>query len=385
MSSNTDHFYAQIPGSELPVYEILGQPHLFHSVPEDWEVVITDIKGSTQAVAEGKHPLVNLVATGSIIAALNIARKTELSLPFFFGGDGATLLIPPSLRDPVLQALLEHSKNTKANFGLELRVGNVPVSILYQNNSKLQLSKASMSPLFTIPVILGEGLKYAEDIIKGESYMQDFRFVEIESLNLDGMECRWDKIRPPKNHFEVVSLLVEARDAGRQAEIFKQVLEQIETIYGSQQIRQPISTQQLRLQATFKRIGTEMKVKLGRFQFSYLMEHWFRTLIGGLYFKFNKSGQEYLDNLVKLSDTLVMDGRINTVISGTDAQREELQKSLQQIEDAGAIFFGLHASPESVMSCYVRDRKDQHIHFIDGSGGGYTQAANMLKKKIRAR
>jgi len=36
------------------------------------------------------------------------------------------------------------------------------------------------------------------------------------------------------------------------------------------------------------------------------------------------------------------------------------------------------------MSCYVRDRKDQHVHFVDGSGGGYTQAAGMLKKKIRA-
>ncbi|MFT5165733.1 MAG: hypothetical protein ACI8P3_000961, partial [Saprospiraceae bacterium] len=40
-------------------------------------------------------------------------------------------------------------------------------------------------------------------------------------------------------------------------------------------------------------------------------------------------------------------------------------------------------SQESVMSCYVRNRDDQHIHFVDGSQGGYTQAAIMLKKKLR--
>jgi hypothetical protein len=34
------------------------------------------------------------------------------------------------------------------------------------------------------------------------------------------------------------------------------------------------------------------------------------------------------------------------------------------------------------MSCYVRDRRDEHIHFIDGIGGGYTMAATVLKKKL---
>ena len=45
--------------------------------------------------------------------------------------------------------------------------------------------------------------------------------------------------------------------------------------------------------------------------------------------------------------------------------------------------FGLHVSNESVMSCYVRDRRDQHIHFVDGAEGGYTLASIVLKKKLR--
>lgn len=384
MALSSDQFYTLLEKNELPVHEVLGQESLFHHIPDDWVVVITDIKGSTKAVEEGKHPLVNLVATGSIIAALNIARKAELSIPFFFGGDGATLILPPSLIKPVMLALTEHQENTAKNFGLDLRVGNIPVAKIYENSSKLKVSKANMNPIYTIPVILGEGLKYAEQLIKAKDYQPEPISISQESLDLEGMECRWDKIRPPKNNFEVVCLLVEARDEDRQASIFKAVLDQIEQVYGSQQIRQPISTRQLRLQATIKRIQTEMKVKLGSFQFAYLIENWLKTLYGKLFFKIDRSGKAYLDNLVKLSDTLVMDGRINTVISGNSEQRNLLIQELEKIEQQGDILFGIHASEESVMSCYVRDRKDQHIHFIDGSGGGYTQAANMLKKKIRA-
>ena len=43
--------------------------------------------------------------------------------------------------------------------------------------------------------------------------------------------------------------------------------------------------------------------------------------------------------------------------------------------------YGLFVSRESVMSCYVRDRRDEHIHFVDGADGGYTMAATMWKRK----
>ena len=57
-------------------------------------------------------------------------------------------------------------------------------------------------------------------------------------------------------------------------------------------------------------------------------------------------------------------------------------KVLDQMEAAGEIRYGLHVCAESVMSCYVRDRSDDHIHFIDGIGGGYTLAATVLKRKL---
>ena len=79
----------------------------------------------------------------------------------------------------------------------------------------------------------------------------------------------------------------------------------------------------------------------------------------------------------------MLDGRVNTVITGTKQQRIELVNALEEMEQQKEIVYGLHVCDESIMSCYVRNRQDQHIHFVDGSGGGYTQAAKMLKRKLK--
>jgi len=83
-----------------------------------------------------------------------------------------------------------------------------------------------------------------------------------------------------------------------------------------------------------------------------------------------------------MSDTLVIDGKINTVISGTVKQSKVLRVVLDALESDGKIVYGMHISGASIMSCYVRDMKDGHIHFVDGSEGGYTKAATVLKAKL---
>ena len=95
----------------------------------------------------------------------------------------------------------------------------------------------------------------------------------------------------------------------------------------------------MKLKATVSKITREMKAKLGGYQPLYLIQKLFTTLLGRVYFK-TKTGKNYLQQLVQLSDTLVIDGRINTVISGTTAQRQELKEALDQLEQgrlAGAV------------------------------------------------
>jgi len=103
----TDQFYSDLPLNEVSVNKLVVDSQFFFPVPDDWHVVITDIKKSTQAVKDGLHQVVNLVATGSVIAGLNIARKAHITVPFFFGGDGATLLVPASMVDQLMLGLCE--------------------------------------------------------------------------------------------------------------------------------------------------------------------------------------------------------------------------------------------------------------------------------------
>ena len=138
--SNNELFFSRLPVNQISLSELLMEEHLFFKVPSNWHVLITDVKKSTEAVANGLHETVNLVATGSIVAVLNIAYKANITVPFFFGGDGATFIVPPSILDAVIKALHKHQKNTERNFNIMLRVGHVPVETIYAGPTAANVS-----------------------------------------------------------------------------------------------------------------------------------------------------------------------------------------------------------------------------------------------------
>ena len=380
MSAKNDQFYSRLPVNRIPLRDLLTEDHLFYQVPDDWHVIITDIKGSTTVVQSGLHETVNLIATGSIVAVLNICFKANITVPFFFGGDGASFIVPPSVKDAAMGALLLYRNNTRKNFDIELRTGIVDVREIYARGYELKISKFTSSGNFAIPIILGNGLNYAEKLIKGDDYLLPGHAVSASELDLSGMQCRWDKIKPPENHYEVLSLIAIATDGAKQPEAFQKVISYIDEIYGAPEKRQPISVSKLKLKGTFTKLGSEIRAKFGRKAIFQLLQAWITTSLGYIYFQ-TKTGKTYLTRLVEMSDTLVIDGKINTVITGTGQQRLLLEKKLNQLEQSGEIIYAFYVSKESVMSCYVRDLKDDHIHFVDGAEGGYTKAAGVLKLK----
>lgn len=378
-----DLFYTRLPVNQIPLHELLTEEHLFYPVPASWHIIITDVKKSTQAVASGKHETVNLVATGSIVVVLNISYKADIAIPFFFGGDGATFLVPDSLVHSCMTALQKHSENVKQNFGLDLRVGQVSVKSITEGGCVLKISKLKTSDLFSIPIVLGNGLTYAEKIIKSENYLAEKVVATDLELDLTGMQCRWAKIKPPVHSEEVVSLLIIARNGHNQSGAFIKVIDLINEIYGDNTARNPITVERLKLRATFQKLRRESRIRTGAGNLIWILWTRLKLLFGPLYFK-TKQGKTYLHQLVQLSDTLVIDGRINTVISGTAAQRSKLVLGLEKLEDSGEILFGHFVSRESIISCYVRNMNEKHIHFIDGADGGYTMAAKVLKQKTAA-
>lgn len=377
-------FYTRLPIYKRSISELLAGKQYFTPVPSDWHVLITDIKNSTGAFENGRHEEVNLIATGSIISTLNLAQKADIEIPFFFGGDGATMIVPSPLLEPALKALSVHRENTLRNANLDLRVGSVPVSTLTSKGHSLTISRLYLSDLFSIPIVLGDGLTEAEAIIKGQSDQAEVE-TQDDALDLSGMECRWDRIKPAMTQHEVVCLLVTALDATRQASLYKTIFDDIDQIYGPYEKRNPVSVPKLNLSTSIKKLALETRTRLGNSNIFATAKALLLTAYGKWFFMKQEVGKNYLNDLVQLTDTLVLDGRVNTVIAGTREQRIQLEARLDALEHEGLIVYGIYTSRESVMSCYVQDYASKHIHFVDGSDGGYTMAAKMLKHKVRSR
>ncbi|APG60682.1 DUF3095 family protein [Christiangramia salexigens] len=382
MMQNSRNFFSDLDIHDLPLSELISDREKFCDLPEDWHIIVSDIRNSTLAIQENKHNEVNLVATGCVIAVLNIAEDSGIAIPFFFGGDGAIFIIPEELLHPALSALQKHSQNTLKNFGFELSIGSFSIKEIYRKDIELKISRAKVNNKLNIPVIMGNGLQYAEDEIKNQSEPQRIS-PSTAKLNLKGMECKWDKIKPPKEDQEVVSLIVAGCGHEDYSKVYATVMRQIDEIYGSHGNRKPISVEKLKINAGLQRINDEMKFKLGKWDLLTFIKSLILSNFGEFYLKNTKRGKSYLKRLVELTDNLSIDGRINTVITGTIEQRKALIEKLDHLEQANKIKYGYHTSSESIMSCYVKDMQtEQHIHFVDGGNGGYTKAANQLKSKF---
>jgi len=380
------NFYKDLKPSILPVTEVFNQDNFF-DVPEDWFIIIADIKNSTAAVSSGKHNDVNLVAAGSLIAALNIAKAREIEIPFFFSGDGGTLLVPEQLLNDVVKGLFLHNLNSIKNFGLELHIGSISIKDIREAGHFIKIAKIQFGG-FDKAIIIGDGLRFAEQLIKGSAKDRNKEIDNTNELNLTGLECRWDKIKPPSEENEIVCYLIETINPAKQLEVYRDVLLKIDEIYGDIQKRNPLSIERLKLLLGFNKIKKEMMVKYGKWKIYFFIMTFLNTFFGRFYFRYNLKirnlkGRDYLSELISNADTLIIDGRINTIISGKMDKRIQFLEYLSYQEKEGTLIYGHHINRESIMTCYIENRKTKHIHFVDGSDGGYTEAAKEFKMKLK--
>ena len=384
MPPATDHFYGHLPKHRAPLAELFADADAFAPLPGDWSVVVLDVAGSTQAVAMGLHHEVNLAATGGIVAVLNElrARAPGVKAPYFFGGDGATFLLPETHLEIVLDVLDRYQKHVLKTLGLTLKVGAHSVRGARAAGHDIRIARWAVNDALTLPAVVGTGVKYAERVIKDT--MVDLEAAAIESilsLDLAGMECRWDEVLPPRDGQRVACLIVDCPEDARQGRVYAETARLIDEVFGAYELRHPISGRRLKLDFAIAKTRQELRVRMGHYRLVELLRAWMVTLIGPLYFRYSSAGRAYLTSVVELSHTLMLDGTFNVVLSGTSEQMALLRRRLDARESAGRLRYGMHVTHASLMSCYVVDRELDHAHFVDGTEGGFTSAARELKGK----
>jgi len=296
----------------------------------------------------------------------------------FFGGDGATIIVPDRILAACLHALILHQENCEFNFDFFLRVDHLKLSQLYELGHSLRIAKVKINDLHVIPVVLGDALQEAEEIVKSTN-----RKITLEplpfNLDLKGMECKWDRIAPPVEKTIIITLIVKATSTHLQAEVYGKVLEKLQQIFGDVTSRHPITTEKLVMINKISQLKNEVIMKLSGFRWFAMLQSIVRSIIARWYLKNTTKGIKYLRELPQFSESLMLDGSINTVIAGTTPQKDLLLSFLEGLKKQGLLTYGYHISDRSVLSCYVTAIDDYHVHFLDGDYGGYTKAAQVFK------
>jgi len=388
---NSENFYSQLPllDNFLKITD-LGN---FVDVPEDWYIVVTDIRGSTKAIEAGKYKEVNLLGACSIVAVLNVAGETEI--PFVFGGDGASLLMGPSLLPAAKKALLATQQLAKREFDMDLRVGVVPVKVVVAANYPVKIAKFKVSENYSQAVFIGGGLTRATELIKdpaaGNIYSIKNNGVS-STADFSGLECRWQDI--PSKYGEIVTLLVMVRsDFGQQSHHFyRNILKKIQYIYGKENSLNPIDRKNVKLTLNSTKLIKETLVRASSASWLdrqlYLSKIQLETALGSLLMNLKVKTEEldwgvYKDIAIAATDYRKFDDMLRMVISGNEWRRKKLTGYLEKNYREGKLVYGLHVSDRALMTCLVFERGGQQVHFVDGADGGYALAAKDMKQRMK--
>jgi hypothetical protein len=183
-------------------------------------------------------------------------------------------------------------------------------------------------------------------------------------------------------------LIVQSQKAKMDTKTYLKVLHDIEEVYGNFNQRHPITPKNTLRFLGLQTLGHASRIKFGRLKIRYIVWQFFKAFLHSINIALGLNltlfrHDDYTDEIVTATDTLKIDGNLKTIIAGTYRQRQKLLDKLEKRERKGEILFGHHVSLSTTLTCYIHKRNQQYVNLIDGTDGGYVQAAKQLKVKIK--
>lgn len=379
-------FYEELEGNDD--FDWFFVVRNFTPLPDDWWIIVTDIENSTGAIAEGKYREVNAVGVATISAVLKVAG--DISIPYVFGGDGASFCVPPPLLKEIKAALAATQKTAQVSFGLTLRNGFVPITQIRAMGKDVQVGKYQPSQYYHQAMFVGGGMAVADQLTKNGQYLVNKKLdkTAFQKNLFDSFECRWDEI--PAEKGEVVNLLIKAID--HESLVYLQAMQAIKRTYGDAKTRCPLTVKNLSLAAKTRQLDVETKIRSG-------LEFWPKRLFYLIKLKLlvwigrrlmqkgvkteDTDWGEYKQRLIEHTDFQRFDDTLRIALAGSAFQRDQLLIQLDELKQEGKLYYGYHVTSHSLVTCVIEDYNRSHVHFIDGTNGGFTAAAHMLKQQIK--
>ncbi len=366
----------------------------YSEIPEDSFVIITDLKGSTKAIQGGRYKDVNTIGAATVIAILNACERKNVL--FQFGGDGAFLVVPGKFK-PLVESALKGSKiMALESFEMDLRCGIIPYSELKKKNTFIKYSKFEVAQEAYLYNFMGPGISLAEEMIKNPATRSLWDIQNNQDntgsalANFTGLECRWKPIQNRKGLF--VSLIIKF-SSDCSLENREKTLKLINNTAGWDKNSRSVLRSQLKLAIRPKELLSESRIYSRGF-FAQIRAFFLASLsllLGRALYRFkikkllplssSVNWRHYFDSLLDRIDNRKFDNTLRVIFDCSHQDWLDLKEKLQVEQDQRNLFFGSHLSENMLMTCMVLDHDKNHIHFVDGSEGGFTLAAKELKNK----
>lgn len=380
-----DAFFADLP--LLARSDDTFDATLYRAAPDDWELVVTDIVGSTQAVAAGKHKTVNFVAAMAIAALKNLCAP--IRLPFLFGGDGSVVMVPPSHAVPARLALARVRGFAQREFGMSLRVGICPVAVLRQFGSDVRVGRFEPTPGNSFGVFLGGGVGMLEAAARGRGEPGLIASIGVpESLDdgvpvdLDGLSCRWNPLQSGRG--KMVTLIIQgAADPGA-------IHGHVMGLAGQGGVADPVRLDTLSTSWPPKGFLLEAQAtRQGAAMWRAVLRVLAKTLLARLIFLLGRpvggfDPARYRQEITSNTDFCKHDDTVSFVIDCPQDSIAAIKSYLDRQMADGVLRYGMNVSQTALMTCLVTAASDGlHVHFVDGGDGGYTSAAKRMKAQAK--
>ncbi len=383
-----ESFYASLP--EITEFRDVLDLNRHALVPASSLVVLTDVVGSTQAIEAGRYKDVNALGVCSIVALSNAMRDIEL--PYMFGGDGATLIIPGSRRAAAERALRGVRELAESAFGMGLRTSIVPLTLLTEAGHVARVARFANSTSTRLAMFSGSAFATAERWLKDPALGPRFEVSkEGESAaHFDGFECRWQPLASQRGH--TVSLIVRALAPTEleRTQTYRNLLHAFDRIVDGDACH-PVKLNGLKLQGWLGDYSVEARVRAqeasGPAYATARRNARKQTFLGKLLTASGMSaggfdGKRYKRELIQSCDFRKFDDTLRMVVDLNVAEIYRLESKLSAEHRAGRLAYGLHRSNGALITCLIRSYAGDHVHFIDGAEGGYALAARELKAQL---
>ncbi|MBM3381730.1 MAG: DUF3095 domain-containing protein [Betaproteobacteria bacterium] len=362
------------------------------AAPDSSSVVIADVRGSTAAIQRGEQRLVNMVGAACIAAVRN--NFPAGVIPYVFGGDGATFLVPDEHLAKLKDVLEAVQTMARVQFKLSVRVGEVRVSELRAQNTDVFVRTQDCGAEEKIYFLQGDGVSLADKLIKErDSHFDEMSsFLNFSKVNVAGLSCRllpFNALRGSIYSFIIEPRLPLSESRGLFNHLFSVLaqdghLEEFRPLQ-RENARRSWLPKTWRIEAGLKMTGNSWRERFSKFWES-IKENILTTFV----FRFDVQNamtgrpSSYMQDMLVQSDWLKFNGSLYLIVDLKLAEYQRFVAELEHQETQGSLFFGVQRAESALVVCHLDSSSEKkHFHFVDGSEGGLTMAALQLKAKKR--